>query len=297
MSPMLSAVKLFLPPEGRDLSQRDWERILISRPSMVISTLQVMCECLVQDSQSENIPRSVSLLCNAMNTFERDAFLWQNNLKARRCTKAVTAMHNFCTVFNSTANDILNIQRESQNKPTKCLEKLKCEYEYLQNLYSNRFSVPSHIRICNYSVKLIHPYPGCRFQESRSIDLCSAIDAVQIRSLTRSSEPPTRFPVSRIGALGGRQGGVVMRSEGRKDLDLGYLQPSLLSRASTVQNTNVRTACGEYWWWDASAARDWPLLKRLLPTAARIEGVDLEPLLLFSIINGAGTDVVSDFIR
>ena len=60
---------------------------------------------------------------------------------------------------------------------------------------------------------------------------------------------------------------------------------------------SARRSC-KYWWWDAAAACDWPLLCQLIPQAAlHEEDRGFSDLLLTCMKNGAGLEIVREFIR
>ena len=81
-----------------------------------------------------------------------------------------------------------------------------------------------------------------------------------------------------------------------KTADGTLCNPEILLNQESSPRSAPRS--GKYWWWDVAAVRDWPLLCHLVPQAALVEedsGFSL--LLLTCMKNGAGREVVREFVR
>ena len=293
IAPILSAVKPFLPPAGRDLSQRDWERVLISQPRMVANTLLDMCGHLTQGPAGQaKLSRAVGLFNDALALYGLNKHKWSNNLRANRCSRANTTLLHFCSSFVHIATpqvcdaqtDACEATKDDDNEDEDDaggrLATLKEVIEGLQTSLYAHFARPRHFTACSYSIKPLSPYPGRRFQESSSLGVCAALGLYRTERCTDN-----QYPLQGGGRIGSSD-----------TVNLTYLPPSLSAQDTHLHSE--QSPRGKYWWWDASHACDWPLLSCLLPSAARIEDPkDLELLLLDCVRNGAGADVVSDFIR
>jgi hypothetical protein len=289
LTPILSAVKPFLPPAGRDLSQRDWERVLISRPRMVVRTLLDMCGHLTQGPLDHaTFTRAVGLFSDALLLHGQNKHMWSSNLRANRCSRATSTILDFCSsMAHIAAAQAGETERsgkvedeDGDDNAVSCLVTLKAATEGLQTLLCSHFSRPRHHTACSYSIRHVAPYPGRGFERSHSQGVCSALGLYRTVSRTENQHP--------------QQSG--WGSEVRDSVHLMYLPPSIPSHDPVLQSGGPPR--GSYWWWDASRACDWPLVRSLLPTAARIENPkDLELFLQDCVRNGAGADIVSDFIR
>ena len=289
LAPILSAVKPFLPPAGRDLSQRDWERVLISRPRMVVCTLLDMCGQLTQGPVGHvKLSRALDLFGEALLLHGQNKHMWSSNLRANRCSRATTTLVDFCSFLAQIA--ALQAGQADRIHPVKdedgdedavsCLVALREAAEGLQTSLYSHFSRPRHHIACSYSIRHLTPYPGKGFKQTRSLSVCSALGLFRKASHTEN-----------LYLLQSDRGSGV-----RDAVHLTYLPPSLPAHDPLLQSGVPPK--GKYWWWDASHACDWPMVRSLLPTAARIEDPkDLELFLQDCVRNGAGADIVSDFIR
>jgi hypothetical protein len=289
-------------------SYRNWERILIIQPSIILKSLKRMGEnftgnmspheFLSNKNNDKNriigkkidfeydrkIVKALIFIKDVCAVYDNNLKLWKSNSKFQKCLNAIDSLHLHCRQLMRfkemhDKNSFFN-KENSVKSNTDNLLNLYIKYDSIQLNLEKYFNTPRYLYACNYTIKNITQYPGFHHKTSVSVPINSKLYSILLyESVNKNISPNAR--------------NVFLNDYYVID---NYMPLSVSNLMKMNDDTNVINQA--YWWWDAVYARDWDLLCVLLPIAKKIENCnDFEFLFYTAIQNDANSTVIAAFVR